>query len=199
MRGLRFVQMAALAAFLLGGAGKAHAIIHLELEGGGGLSLRGPEAPMASARVGLNLLSLLDVGLRGEYIFGQAPTTCTDIATCPNSSRGYQGWAAFPEIRLKTPTPIVQGDLALGGGLGYLKGINISGATYNGNGAAKPYGQAGVGVRLNIPTTDVYIRAEGSIAFWSNVTGPDIGNGLNPGILPVWQVMAFVGYTGIGF
>jgi len=197
MRGLRFVQLAALATFLLGGAGKAHAIIHLELEGGGGLSLRGPQAPIGSARVGLDVLSLLDVGLRGEYVFGSSPVQppCAAGTQCAS---GYQAWAAFPEIRLKTPTPVIQFDLALGGGLGYLKGI----ATDKGidsNTAAKPFGQVGIGARVNIPTTDIYIRAEGSASFFTSVSGPDIGDGLNPGIMPVWQAMLMIGYNGIGF
>lgn len=197
MRGMRLLQLAMFFALMFG-AGRAHAIIHLELEGGGGLALRGPQAPMGTARVGLNVLSLLDVGLRAEGVFGSAPQSlCGNIDGCGIS--GYRAWMVFPELRLRTPTPIVKVDLALGGGLGYLDGINLTHSTYDSNGSAKPYGQVGLGVRLDIPTTDVYVRAEGSVSLFTGVTGPDVGNGVDSGLLPIWQVQLMLGYAGIGF
>lgn len=197
MRWLRWLQLAAVL-FVVGGAQKAHAIVHLELEGGGGLSLRGPQAPMGTARVGLNVLSLLDVGLRGEYVFGSQPVgTCSGCGL--GTTQGYQAWMVFPELRLSTPTPFVKVDLALGGGLGYLKGINLKDTSLaDSNGAAKPFGQVGLGLKVGIPTTDVYVRAEGSVSLFTSVTGPDVGNGIDSGLLPVYQAQLMLGYEGIG-
>lgn len=194
MRWLRWLQLAAVAFVMVGVAPKAHAIVHLELEAGGGLNLRGPQAPMATAGVRLNVLSLLDVGLRGEYVFGGEPQLAG------GGAQGYQAWMVFPEIRLSTPTPFIKFDLSLGGGLGNLKGVNLNaGQMYDANDGAKPYGQIGIGIKVGIPTTDVYVRAEGSAGFFTSVAGPDIGDGLNPGILPMYQAMIMLGYEGIGF
>ena len=196
MRALRFVQWAVLVLGVMG-AGKAHAIIHLELEGGGGLTLRGPQSPMVTGRAALNVLSILDIGLRGQAVFGGE-----DDLPCPSSSPNcgikHKAWSVFPELRLRTPTPVIQFDLALGGGLGYLQGIRLDNGV-DGNDSAKPFGQAGLGLRINIPTTDVYIRAEGSVSLYTSVVGPDIGDGITGGLLPVYQVQLMIGYAGIGF
>jgi len=194
MRSLHFLQLCAVAATLSVGASSAHALIHLELEGGGGLNLNGDTAPLVTGRVGLNLISFLTVSLRGEGAFGAVGI---EDGRTASTGVGYQAWSVFPELRLSTPLPVISADVALGAGLGHLTGMAITKpGALNANDGAQPFGQLGVGVRIDIPRTSVFVRAEGSVAVYTGVTGPDIVSG---GLLPVYQVQLMLGYDGIGF
>ena len=184
MRGLRFLQLSAVL-FTLAAAGQAHAIASLELEAGGGTNFRGTKAPLISARAGVDLLSSFTISLRGQFAVGSEPTLTTD---------GYKGWALFPELRLRAPIPFIQPDLAIGVGLGHLTGITLS-SFPDGSDSSKLYGQLGVGLRINIPTTSFYIRPEGSVSMWTGVAGPDVNNGTDTGNLYIYNLQLLIGWS----
>lgn len=189
MRGLRFLQLSAVL-FTLAAAGQAHAIASLELEAGGGTNFRGDKAPLVSARAGVDLLSSFTLSLRGQFALGSDPAT--------NAGKGYKGWALFPELRLRAPIPFVQPDLAIGVGTGHLNGISLGGLLPDANDGSHLYAQFGIGVRINIPTTSLYLRPEGSISMWTGVGGPDVNNGTSTGNLYIYNLQLLIGYS-IGF
>jgi hypothetical protein len=174
-------------------APRAEALVHLELEAGGGASARGPTMPVASARVGVDFLDLLTVSVRGQGAFGP------DLS---GEARRYEAWSVFPELRLRTPTPYVQADLALGVGLGKLNEFTLTQTgDLDRNDTPSPFGRAGLGLRLNIPSTEWFIRAEGGVSIYARVSGPDaaLTDSAGYGYLPVWDAQLMLGWRGVGF
>ncbi|MBS2033227.1 MAG: hypothetical protein JST54_35465 [Deltaproteobacteria bacterium] len=143
------------------------------------MNLSGAISPSFSGRFGLRVLDFLSVGIRGQVALGKNKPSpaCFSQTSCAYSYPPgiYRAWSAFPELRLSLTRGHVEGDVALGAGVGSVLGFVPFWADSESPG---PFFQGALGVRWNFERVPLYVRLEIGLQLYTDVqvpAGPNLG------------------------